>query len=245
MNKNRNPINETNLKDSIVRIMSDESKELILLDALTKLYDKETALNIVNIIKSKLDGIKNDNSNSTNNRRNLSYVLPEGSLDLNKTEEFEAYKKICQDYINGMGSNLLGITGEMMATAAKNALNQYGNYVPPELALAQLTQEGGFVSDRNARPIKTKNPFNVGNVDSGSNVFKSSVMDGIQTYYNLIASSYLTSNKTPQDLLNNFVNFRGNRYASDRNYELSLKNIINKISASSNNVYNSVNKNKS
>ena len=92
--------------------------------------------------------------------------------------------------------------------------------------------------------METKNPFNVGNVDSGKNVFHNSVQGGIQAYYNLIARSYLVKGKTANDLLANFVNKNNQRYASG-GYEKS----INKIAAQANRIaapiYASLNKNKS
>ena len=83
--------------------------------------------------------------------------------------------------------------------------------------------EGGIQNkNMDSRPIKTKNPFNVGNTDSGANVTNSQVQSGINTYYNLIAKNYLGKGKTAKDLLTNFVNQSGNRYASATNYEQSL-----------------------
>jgi len=128
-------------------------------------------------------------------------------LDLNKPEDFKKYQEIADKFISTRSSNLLGINGTMMANAAKKAY-----------------------SDPNARPIKTKNPFNVGNYDDGTNVFHNSVESGIQAYYDLIAKNYLTGNRTASDLLKNFVNSGGLRYAS-KGYESKVSKIAGEVSA--------------
>jgi peptidoglycan hydrolase-like protein with peptidoglycan-binding domain len=143
-------------------------------------------------------------------------------LDLTTEQGYSAYRDICQSFINSRNSNA-GVTGDMMARCAKLHLSK--GYVPPELALAQLALEGGLSTDPNVRPRKTKNPFNVGNVDSGSNSYQTSVRDGVCLYYDLITRKYLT-NKKPEDLLNNFVNSSGHRYASAKNYESKLNQLV-------------------
>lgn len=147
-------------------------------------------------------------------------------LDLTTPEGFNDYAKICDTFIQKRQPNPLGITGTMMANSAKNAFLRYRKFVPAELALAQLVVEGGIGNKNlNSRPIRTRNPFNVGNVDSGENITHVSVQNGIDAYYNLIAKSYLGGGRSAKDLVSNFVNKNENRYATDQNYELMVSSI--------------------
>jgi murein DD-endopeptidase MepM/ murein hydrolase activator NlpD len=153
-------------------------------------------------------------------------------LDLTTEEGFKAYSLICSKFIASRPPNLLDITGDMMASGAKEAFRKYRKYVPPELALAQLAAEGGIGNNNSeSRPIKTRNPFNVGNTDSGANEYQDSVVNGIQRYYDLIARDYLVKGKTANDLVQNFVNKDGNRYATAK-YEP----VINKLAGEANRI---------
>jgi hypothetical protein len=155
-------------------------------------------------------------------------------IDLNTPEGYQTYVEICDAFISKNGPNPLSITGEMMAKGAKGAFDKYKKYVAPELALSQLLLEGGIKNgNTNSRPIRTKNPFNVGNVDTGENIFHNDVQIGINAYYDLIAKNYLGKGRSAKDLLNNFVNKSGNRYATAPNYEKILNKLaidVNKIS---------------
>lgn len=143
-------------------------------------------------------------------------------LDLNTKEGYEAYKDIADKFIQARNSSA-GISGEMIASSAKKYSSQ--GYVPPELALAQLAEEGGLSTNPNAKPIRTKNPYNVGNVDSGKVVKHQSIQSGIDAYFDLITRRYLKGKKA-DELVSNFVNDQGQKYASGTQYEKDLKSII-------------------
>ena len=148
-------------------------------------------------------------------------------LDLTTSEGYDSYTKICDNFIGSINPNAF-VTGDMMAKGAKNAYERYHKYVPPELALAQITLEGGLLSDTGAIPIKTKNPFNVGNTKTATNP-RETFQDGVNIYYNLIASDYLVKGKTASNLANDFANFRGDHYAEAGTYEKGLRDLISTI----------------
>jgi predicted nucleotidyltransferase len=147
-------------------------------------------------------------------------------LDMNDPEAFKLYAEICQNFIDKRNPNA-GVDGQMMAECSKRYFSQ--GYVPPELALAQLALEGGLSKNQTVRPRRTKNPFNVGNTDSGKNKYFSTVQEGVCAYYDLMVRRYLTGGKRAGDLLRNFVNVNGNRYASGE-YEPKLRSIVSSAS---------------
>lgn len=94
--------------------------------------------------------------------------------------------------------------------------------------LAQAQIESGFGTAGKGK--KTNNPWNVGAYDSRS------VQDmkkaghsythpdqSIEPYVELVKTKYLGSNKTIHDLMKNYVNLSGHRYASGKGYETKLK----------------------
>ena len=149
-------------------------------------------------------------------------------LDLTKKEGINTYSQICQAFINKRNPNA-GITGQMMASSAKRAFQSTGNYVPPELSLSQLAIEGGLSKNPNAKPHRTNNPYNIGNYDNGRVTPFPNKQVGIDKYYLTIAKNYLTPGKSPEDLIKNFTNSQGKRYASSPGYESLLGQIVNDV----------------
>ena len=222
-------------KKFIVRITEQE-----LADLITKHMLSGGGISDLINGKSKSSDGKDEKKSDNKDEKNSGISGSAGEfteVDLNSSEGYDAYKKVADKFISNQRSNLLGITGDMMASGAKKAYEKHKKFVPAELALAQLAAEGGFSSNSKSRPIRTKNPFNVGNVDSGANVQHSSVQSGIDTYYSLIARNYLTGGKTADDLIKNFVNKNNQRYASGGEYEDLVRSIANKVKIISEPVY--------
>jgi hypothetical protein len=154
-------------------------------------------------------------------------AAPETSEKISLSGDFNNYAEKAQKYISKRNPNT-DITGEMLATGAQKAFKATGKVVPVELALAQLTLEGYLEKGTSNKPQRTRNPFNVGNTDDGSVVNYSSLQPGVDKYFDLLAKHYLNV-RTPEQLLNNFVNSKGHRYAKGEDYESGLKSIIRNI----------------
>ena len=95
------------------------------------------------------------------------------------------------------------------------------------LQYARLTIESHFGTTSRAK--RTNSVFSVGSYDDGRNVYKPKSQNESVENYILTLKRYYLVDKTVDDLLKNggFVNIRGHRYASDKNYELKIRQTMN------------------
>jgi flagellum-specific peptidoglycan hydrolase FlgJ len=122
---------------------------------------------------------------------------------------------------------------DQIAAALLSGSEKY--HVEVELALAQGILEGHFACNPAAkRSRKTRNIFNVGNVDNGGNRFFNSFEAGIDAYFRLLAREYCwraEGNTVTVDMMlrHDFTRPRGGRYATAPNYTASIRSIVESI----------------
>jgi hypothetical protein len=151
-------------------------------------------------------------------------------IDLQTDEGYKKFLSIADKYINRYNPKAF-VKGKMLADAAKATFDATGKYVPVEIALAQLTEEGGLKSDPTAVPIRTRNPYNIGNTGTKFRTFNS-FEDGVKAYFLTMAKNYISSKRDTNLLLKDFTNNAGNRYAQNPDYERNLNKIIRNIPTS-------------
>lgn len=196
------------------------------------------AIITVDMVDSLINQLKTRNIESKDLDRYIDKPITTGGgalftdANLAEAEGFSKYAQICDKFIKSRGVNPLQITGNMLAKSAREVfINPPHKYVPPELALSQLTLEGGIGNGKlNSRPIKTKNPFNVGNTYKNSKYFPD-VQSGIDAYYKLIANNYMTKGRTANDLIQKFVNKDNQNYVGSDNgkYEQQLVSLAKQV----------------
>lgn len=136
---------------------------------------------------------------------------------------------------NGVKADLVDVTQHYIDSVAPNSglralilvenCEKYG--IPISFTLAQGEIESHFGTTGLA--YRTNSVWNVGAYDSYSlsditHKF-SNPNNGVVPYLELLISNYLP-NKTIEDLLENFVDINGNRYATDPHYETKLKSKV-------------------
>jgi flagellum-specific peptidoglycan hydrolase FlgJ len=124
---------------------------------------------------------------------------------------------------------------EEIAAAVEELSARYR--VDAELALAQGILESHWCCNPQAwRSAKTRNIFNVGNTDSGANIFFESWIAGIDRYFRLMAREYRWPGEGPAvtyEMMerHDFTRPRGGRYATAPNYTRDIGSIVKSIRA--------------
>ena len=137
---------------------------------------------------------------------------------------FTDYQKRADLYLNRVEFKGTPMKGAQMALAAENAYDSTGIIVPLELALAQCQWESGMGLQGKS---PTNNPYNIGEYDKGTVMWFNNTFEGVQAYYYYMSTKYLPCS-TVKELLNDFRNCNGKRYASS-NYAGNLPQQYNYI----------------
>ena len=169
------------------------------------------------------------NSSSTINSNEIKKEIENDTIDI----FFEKYKENAQKYLNRPIFKGTPLTGELLSKYAKDVYKSTYILIPVEFALAQCQIESGM--GRYGKSFKT-NPYNIGEFDNGTKIVFETTEQGVKAYFNLLAKRYLSNIglkkqkriifKSVDELLENFVDVNGYRYASDKNYEKKLKKQI-------------------
>jgi len=167
-------------------------------------------------------GFSNCSSVSTTNafpiNRIIQTNLIEQKSEDTKCEEYYIYLETADSILSQYNTKM---TGRMLAESWHSTLENFGVDVPVKLALAQAHLESGFC--RSELSIQKNNPYSL---RSGKSYARySSLQQGVDSYYKLIAKNYLSCKNIDQ-LLKNFSTCDGYRYAGSKNYEIKLKNQI-------------------
>jgi len=137
---------------------------------------------------------------------------------------FNDYRKRADLYLQRDLWEETPLTGEMLAFCARNAYDSTGILLPVELALTQAQIESSMgLKGRSPK----NNPYNVGEYDSGTVMWFNSTIEGVQAYYYLICTQYLSC-RNLNDLFIEFKNCDGYRYATS-NYEPVIRDQYNYI----------------
>tara|TARA_Y100000389_G_scaffold203676_1_gene252978 strand:- start:931 stop:1509 length:579 start_codon:yes stop_codon:yes gene_type:complete len=146
-------------------------------------------------------------------------IIYDNNLEIKVKKYFEDYSKKCQIYLDRRCFKGTPLTGEILSECAKKTYIKKGILIPLELVLSQAQMESHMGTKGKSC---VNNPFNVGEYDHRTALKYYKIEEGVQAYFNLIASDYL-STKEIDELLQNFTNSEDKRYASSKSYERKIK----------------------
>ena len=164
----------------------------------------------------------------------VTWIKPDKEENIGYDTATEYIRELQISY-QGVKSDLVDLTQHYIDSVAPNSglralvlvenCEKYG--ISIIFALAQGEIESHFGTTGLA--FRTNSVWNVGAFDGySSDDIKhkyNNPNDSVDPYLNLLSSNYLVA-KTVEDLLENFVDIDGNRYATDPHYETKLKSKV-------------------
>lgn len=202
-----------------------------LLDEFISLSEEKDRLEF---IQSHWISITKQESDTKKNKKEETYLLNTSKSEINivnrendnieiKNELKEKVQNIFEKY--SKKNSTVPIEPEKFI----KIMNKY--WIPLELWLAQAVTESNIWTSW-WRPTKTKNIFNVGNVDDWSDKYMKTREDWVENYAKLLKAKYSNNDgivNTEYLLKNWFRNKNGNKYATDPNYIKKLSTTISSI----------------
>jgi hypothetical protein len=155
--------------------------------------------------------------------------LPEVTVTAKRMNKlnWDNYLKAAEKYLS-LRNNIEGFTPEDLVNPIKEHYEKTGRLFPLELLMVNMQNEGSFNKDGGRS--KWTNPVNWGEYDSGTKLKFKHPQEAIAAYIRGMDKSYLQEGKVSvDDLMQNFVNKRGYRYATDTRYEEKGRQTLNKI----------------
>ena len=170
------------------------------------------------------------------------YLIKKNENTISRREQIAIKAQRMEEYENARNQLAIEVDNYISSVAPKANIDaflmvdlcwQYG--VDIRFVLAQGHIESHFATKGTA--ARTLSIFNVGAYDGHSasrqkrNGFGySDPNDSIEPYLQLITNEYMVDGKTESDLMQNYVNRLGMRYASNLRYEKMLRSVYKRIS---------------
>lgn len=165
--------------------------------------------------------IRRDNTTTINRPTMDDIIKEESHPKLSTGTLYNPHNIDVDKYINRPVFTEKNITKNDIVFIQDSIYQNTGKRVTPEFIIAQAQAEGAFTKDGGRS--KATNPFNVGEYDTHTGMTFESKKQGLKAYAELLSKKYLVGDKTEDDLLSNYVNHLGQRYATAPDYEEVMK----------------------
>ena len=164
----------------------------------------------------------NNYNNLTYNKKETKLVFCCDTIVEPIKDKWDIYGERADVYLSRKRFNGTPLNGSLLSKCAKNTFEEFGVFIPVELALSQAQIESGM--GRYGR-TPVNNPFNLGEYSDRTVLRYKNKEAGVQAYYNLIAKNYLNYGKrTIEDLFkSNFSDKNGYHYAGSDTYGYKIK----------------------